>query len=447
MEAGILAGPIRDSRYYSGVGQLRTTISCAALLIALASAHPGRAAAQSGQSGSLFESRWKIALPDGPSAPAAYDATHAYIPLRDGKLTAIELTDGKSLWTVDAPTSWAPAIGQALLFIARDHVIRALDTTNGRQQWRILLDHPLAVAPLFDTGWLLVGTEGGLVMALRAADGEVLWKLDLGSRLVAPPAPAGASAYFALSDGRIVAVDLHSGTARWTRQLATPSSAMLALDDRMFVGAEDNYFYCIALKDGAIKWRWRTGGDIVGAPIVDEARVFFMSLDNVLRALDRRTGSQQWHQAVSSRTIGGPFRSGSLIVLATLSAQLQAFHRADGQPAGSSPAPQGDDLATTLAAPPQQISQAGRDAFVLLTRQGVIELLTYTADGDKTPTDEQQQGQERTSQREGSRLLSTRTARANRAIPSTIRAGGVPEKASRMNCRSGDSTKKGAPAT
>ena len=398
---------------------------------------PGRLTAQTAP---LFESRWKIALPDGPSARAAFDATHAYIPLRSGKLTAIGLKDGKTLWTVDAPSSWAPATGQGLLFVAHENEIVARDATDGHQRWRVLLDHPLAIAPLFDTGWLFVGSEDGVIVALRAVDGAVLWKLDVGSRIVAQPAPAGMSVYLALSDGRIVAVDLNSGTEAWTRQLATPTSGILALDDRMFVGTEDNYFYCLALKDGSIKWRWRTGGDIVGGPIVDEARVFFLSLDNVLRALDRRSGSQQWLQAISSRTIGGPFRSGSLIIVATLSPQLQAFHSADGKPAGSSPAPQGDDLSTTLAAPPQQVSLDGHDAFVLLTRQGVLELQAVIT--EEPPTKQKQ-----VSQREAGVPLSTRTARANRATPSTMRTAGVPENASRINRRLGDSTKNAAPAT
>jgi outer membrane protein assembly factor BamB len=359
------------------VGQVRTTISCAALAVAVAFVQSSRIA---GQSSVHFDSRWQITLPDGPSAPAAVDATHAYIPLRSGQLIAVALEDGATVWTVRVPTPWAPAAGHALVFIAGDRDIQALDAASGRPRWRAPLDHPVSIAPVFDTGWLFVGTDNGLVMALRADNGEVLWTIDVGSRLVAPPAPADTSVYLALEDGRITAVDLYSGMPRWTRLLAMPSSNILALDDRLFVGAEDNYFYCLALKDGAIKWKWRTGGDIVGWPIVDEDRVFFLSLDNVLRALDRRSGTQQWQQAISTRTIGGPVRLGSLIVVATLSPHLQAFGSTDGKPAGSSPAPKEDDLSTTLAAPPGRIRLDGQDAFVLLTRQGALEVMAVKED-------------------------------------------------------------------
>ena len=105
-------GPIRDSGYYNGVGRLRTTIYCAALTLAAVSADPGHARAQTPAT-SVFEARWKVTLPEGPAAPAAFDEAHAYVPLRSGKLVALALEDGKSVWTSDVRTIWSPAAGAA----------------------------------------------------------------------------------------------------------------------------------------------------------------------------------------------------------------------------------------------------------------------------------------------------------------------------------------------
>ncbi len=359
----------------AGVGSLHTTIYCAALTGAIVLGTSTRAVAalaDLAQSGPLFESRWRITLPDSPSAPAAYDPTRAYIPLRDGTLMAIALADGRTLWTVDAPTTLRPAAGDMLLFVAGEKEIRALHVADGREQWRAAMDNA-NVALLFDTGWLFVGTANGSLVALRASDGELLWKLDMGTPLSALPAPSGESIYLPLSDGRLMAADLQTGQALWTRKLAGAPAEILALDDRLFVGSNDNYFYCISAKDGGIRWRWRTGGDIVAPAVVDEARVYFMSLDNVLRALDLYNGSQRWQRPLANRTMGGPLRSGSLIVVAALAPQLQAYQRIDGKPAGTSPVPEGDELSSTLAAPPHRVSLDGHDAFVLLTRQGVMQ--------------------------------------------------------------------------
>lgn len=375
MEAGTLEVRSGIHGIIAGVGSLHTTIYCAALTGAIVLGTSTRAVAalaDLAQSGPLFESRWKLTLPDSPSAPAAYDPTQAYIPLRNGTLVAVALTDGRILWTAGVPTVLRPATSDALLFVAGEKEIFALDVTDGRERWRVAID-TANVAPLFAAGWLFVGTTNGSLVAFRASNGELLWKLDMGAPLSGLPAPSGPSLYLPLRDGRLMAADVQTGQAQWTRKLAGMPAEILALDDRLFVGSDDNYFYCISAKDGGIKWRWRTGGDIVAPAVVDEARVYFMSLDNVLRALDLYNGSQRWQRPLANRTMGGPLRSGSLIVVAALAPQLQAYQRIDGKPAGTSPVPEGDELSSTLAAPPHRVSLDGHDAFVLLTRQGVMQ--------------------------------------------------------------------------
>jgi outer membrane protein assembly factor BamB len=148
----------------------------------------------------------------------------------------------------------------------------------------------------------------------------------------------------------------------------------MVLNDRLFVGTEDNFFYCLSRSNGDEKWKWRTGGDIVSAPIVDDDRVFFLSLDHMLRALDRDGGSLRWQKPVPNRTIGGPLRIGAFIAVAGLTPQLHAFNSTDGKPVGSTPAPEGEALTSALVAEPKLVSVDGHDAIALLTRQGVLEV-------------------------------------------------------------------------
>jgi outer membrane protein assembly factor BamB len=345
------------------------------LTLAAAVACLGRSLAQV-PTGTVFESLWKVTLPDHPAAPAAFDDLRAYVALRSGKLVALALADGQNIWTTNAATMWPPAAGDGRVFVASDSQLRALDASSGREQWRTSLDQPLAVAPLFDTGWLFASTTSGLLFALRGADGAVLWKIDLGAPLSAPPVPSELHVYLPVADGRIVAAELSQGMAVWTRTLPARPSPMLVLGDRLFVGTEDNFLYCLARSDGDEKWKWRTGGDIVSAPVVDDERVYFLSLDHMLRALDRDGGSLRWQRPVPNRTIGGPLRVGSFVAVASLAPQLHAFDVVDGKPIGSSSAPEGEALSSALVAEPRLISYEGRSAIVLLTRQGLLEVFT-----------------------------------------------------------------------
>ena len=86
--------------------------------------------------------------------------------------------------------------------------------------------------------------------------------------------------------------------------------------------------------DGAVAWRWRTGADVIGVPVVDDARVYFVSLDNVLRALDRESGAQRWKRALPLRPTRGPVAAGATLLVSGLSPTLRAFNMKDGAPAG-----------------------------------------------------------------------------------------------------------------
>ncbi len=56
-----------------------------------------------------------------------------------------------------------------------------------------------------------------ILLAFRAADGGLIWRQPLGATLVVPPVPALDRLCLALTDGRLLAVELASGTTVWSR--------------------------------------------------------------------------------------------------------------------------------------------------------------------------------------------------------------------------------------
>src|SRR5262249_23551975 len=170
-----------------------------------------------------------------------------------------------------------------------------------KQAWQVPFAETLAAPLAWEQGWLMAATSGGTIVALRAADGMILWQRGLGAPAHASPSLAGDRAYVPLGDGRIVVLRLEDGGLTWQRRLGGAPNAILALDERLYVGSDDNRFYCLRTQDGELVWRWITGADVVGMPIVDEHRVYFVSLDNVLRSLDRNTGAQRWKRGLALR--------------------------------------------------------------------------------------------------------------------------------------------------
>ena len=281
---------------------------------------------------------WSTDLGAAPSHAPAYGGEAAYVPLRDGTLASVSLSDGTILWCVVQPVDWPPAAAGSSVVVAHDRSLTALAAGDGRVVWSVAADAPVSAPPVWRSGWLVAGFENGDVVAVRAADGRELWRRRLGAVLRASASIAGSRLYLPLDDGRIVVLRLATGETIWTRAVGGSPRDVLALD-AVFVGSTDNFFYRLALEDGAVDWRWRTGGDIVGAPRIDPERVYFVSLDNVVRALDRRSGVQRWRRPLPLRPSSGPILVGPALAVAGVSPQVRLFDPLTGRSTGTYTAP------------------------------------------------------------------------------------------------------------
>ncbi len=313
---------------------------------------------------------WSIWLPDPPAAWPAYDDVHAYIPTRAGEVCAISLSAGEVQWCVESETNAPLASGDRSVFVAGTDAIHALETTIGDLRWRTPVDSTFSAPLLWDSGWLVACLDGGGVIAVRGDTGETIWRRVLDATCRAKPAIGGDRLFLPLEDGRLLAVSLTSGEPIWSQQLGGAVTDVLPLGERLYTGSHDNYFYALAGEDGRILWRWRTGADIVGQPLVDRSRVFFTSRDNVVRALDRNHGAQRWKQPLPMRPLWGPATIDATLVISGLSPEIRGYSAKDGEPTGFFLAP------TELAAPPHLVDGETADARRLYALTGNGEFLS-----------------------------------------------------------------------
>ncbi len=360
-------------RYYSGVSGIRTTVSCRSCLVAalLASAS-GVAALQTTvpapPRSTIFPLvvAWSTELPAAPAARVGFDATQVYVPLRDGALVAIALADGQPVWNVERATSLRPAVGGGGVFIAEGDRVISLSSASGELQWVAALEAPISTPPLWDTGWLVVGGDNGDVVAFRASDGRELWRRRFDSAVRGELVISGERVYVPLDGALLASLDLLTGEPVWVQSFGGDVGQVLVVGEQVLTGATDNFLYSVALEDGAIRWRWRTGADVVGGPQVDQENIYFVSLDNLLRALDRRTGGQRWRRALPMRPSTGVKIIGDVLLVSGLTSEIVAFFAKDGEPAGSL------SLTTELARRAALLARevlARRTALALLIQQ------------------------------------------------------------------------------
>ena len=194
------------------------------------------------------------------------DDQRVYVPLQSEELTALDRQTGQVLWVRGIESEWPPVVHDGVVYLAASDELHALDAATGTSIWRVPLPGTLAVPLVFDTGWLFAVSEPGEVVAFRAADGQRLWNRSLGA---APRSPAVAgeddAIYFTLANGRVVSLNLPDGSTRWEQQLPGMLSEPSWAEERVFVGSTDNFFYALRADTGALAWKWRAGGDVIGA--------------------------------------------------------------------------------------------------------------------------------------------------------------------------------------
>ncbi len=357
---------------------LRTTRCCSALvLVAVCCSSLCCAPVRvSSQPTSFFPVRiaWTESLNRTLSAPPAFSGGSGYFPMAGGQLAAYDLTSGRQSWIAEADVLSTPASGDGLVFIAGRTAIGARYAADGSPAWSLPFDVPLAVPLVWDNGWLIAATEAGTIMSFRAADGHLMWQRQMGSPLHAPPAVAADRVYLPESDGRVVALRVETGEPVWERKLGGPPNDILALDDRLYTGSQDNFFYCLNTVDGTVAWRWRTGGDVIGLPSVDERRVYFVSRDNVLRAMARRSGSQQWRRALPLRPTRGPISLLDAIVVSGSGPVMPAYATGDGRLAGELTA-----SGTIVADPYVVYTSASAPPLLIAVTDDVVKGASITA--------------------------------------------------------------------
>lgn len=305
---------------------------------------------------------WDLKLNSPLAAPPALVGRRGYFPLEGGRLAAYNIEHGVLLWLVSARAVAAPAVGDGLVFIVEPDTLTAVHEDTGSTAWRAPSSEPLSGPLVWNNGWLVATTVEGTILTFRAKDGALLWQRRLEARTQGAVALAADRVYVPLADGRIVALRVTTGEPMWERRLGGAPSEILVADDQVFVGSKDNHLYNIRARDGAVTWRFETGADVVGLPVIDDRSVFFVSLDNLLRGLDRRTGGQRWKRALPLRPVRGPVIAADTLVVSGVSPTAQLYLMTGLTPAGEI------DAGGEVAAAPHVVTGAVLPMVVITTR-------------------------------------------------------------------------------
>jgi outer membrane protein assembly factor BamB len=184
-------------------------------------------------------------------------------------------------------------------------------------RWRYESPVTLNLTPAFDNERIYVPLAGGTIVALKAKDGQLYWRSEIGGELSASPVADETSIYVASETkvepnetqkpaGALRALGREGGVTQWMTPLVRPLRGALTLSGtKIFAGGSDGRAYAFDKRTGGVLWSIPFALVFSGQPVVKDGRVYLGSEDGTVIALDEATGRLLWRY-LTKGAIHGP---------------------------------------------------------------------------------------------------------------------------------------------
>jgi outer membrane protein assembly factor BamB len=246
----------------------------------------------------------------------------AYFGGGDNDMYAVRVSDGKKLWSFQAPipmegsirrnhTVWpVGAVGGVFLFSSTDDTVYAVDRQTGKEAWHRAVALGSGAALDNDTLYLLAK---GPVLALNAKTRETLWEYR-GESLPGSRLFKSADALYAMAKGKAAAISAKDGKLLWRAAVdckGRMDGEPIFLEEKLiFPGRwEDNHVYALDTATGKPVWTANVPGFANTLAILDKDRILVGTNTGHVCVIDAASG-----QVLSEMMLGISYTAVPLVI-------------------------------------------------------------------------------------------------------------------------------------
>jgi outer membrane protein assembly factor BamB len=229
-----------------------------------------------------------------------------YAVTLDNELVALDLANGRQAWSFrGAPpldpdflnVLATPAVSSDRVYFAgADGVVYALSAHSGAVLWKSLIGSPIVTPLVLVSDTVCFGTRDGRLLRADLSHGEPKAEIRLGGMPAGPPTIAGKSVliYSVEGDSGVLnALDVSLAARRWSRRAPRGWSSPRPYLWRgsVLAGSEAGQLAALAIDDGALLWSRHLNGVIRGIGY-DGDLLFVGTLKGVLFAVRPPVGKR-----------------------------------------------------------------------------------------------------------------------------------------------------------
>ncbi len=229
-----------------------------------------------GLSLSSGEPNWRRRVTGLALQPPTLDGDRLVVTTDKGYIYMLQAGSGLVIWNRPLATgALAPAAGAERVFVSAGRKLFSLDASNGAVEWEYPADDTITTRPVIFEDLVVVGTERGLLLAVRIADGELHLRYQAGGPLSVAPAVGANAIYLADQSGALTAISPVSASVLWRYEAGMPiTTSPLLLADNLYFGTANGLFYALGARDGRQIARLQLGGSVLSAPAIDHGLIF-----------------------------------------------------------------------------------------------------------------------------------------------------------------------------
>ena len=220
-----------------------------------------------------------------------------------------------------ATLGFAPLVTTNAIYVsASDGTIARIDPASGRQVWRVSAGRTLSAGVGADAMAVIVGTDKGDVLAFSPEDGKALWTGKVGSEVIAPPKAAEGTAVVFSGDGRVYALSTTDGSTKWVYQRANPpltvrnNAGAVIVRGGVFFGTAGGRLVGLDLATGSVGWESNVAtpkgateleriADVTSLPVIDDRYACASAYQGRTACFDVVRGTSVWSRDIGS--LGG----------------------------------------------------------------------------------------------------------------------------------------------
>src|SRR3989338_1947018 len=297
-----------------------------------------------------FEERWHGDVGDSGMnlLRPALTGEAVYGASAKGILTRLERTSGKQVWRIETGVTVSGGVGSGggLVLIGSDKGDVLAYDENGKLRWKSKVRREVLSVPQVADGVVMVRSGDGRIAGLSAADGKRLWLYERSTPALVVRSHAGVTvqrgvAYAGFAGGKLVALKIADGSVLWEVSVSQPrgstelerisdiTSNPVADDEQVCAIAFQGHVACFDAAQGSPLWNRDISSD--KGMMLLRKYLYLSDAKGSVIALDKTSGSTVWkNEQLSLRDTAAPYALEKFVVVGDYAGYLHGLNREDG---------------------------------------------------------------------------------------------------------------------